>query len=106
MCVIAYYHFLLLRYTYNSNLKAVYGIALKYPSNYVLSIGAVVPSQQSTVVTLLGYGQLKWTYEAPLMNVTMPYLPLDSDLRWGWTLRFENASPAMWHLQGQNRAQL
>lgn len=99
---------LLSRYTYNTGSKAVYGIALKYPSDYVLSIGAVKPAQGAKV-TLLGWEQdLKWTYQAPVMNITMPFLPLNSNLRWGWTLRFDNVSPAttVTLVDGQDRAQL
>ena len=82
------------RYTYKPASKVVYGIMCQYPDNYTLTIGSVKADMSATKVTLLGYGELKWQYSAPKLTVTMPYLPLDSKLRWGWVLQFEGINPA------------
>ena len=80
------------RYTYSPSNKAVYGIAVQYPSDYVLTINDVKPDTSTTKVTLLGYGEIKWTYSAPKMSIMMPRLPLDSNLRWSWVIRFDGIS--------------
>ena len=83
------------RYTKNATDSSVYAIALKWPDNNILTLG-LVKTTSNSVVTLLGYGkvQLK-TNTKGQMEITMPPLPLDSDLKWAWTFKLENISPAM-----------
>lgn len=70
----------------------VYATTLSYPSDYILTIGAIKPAS-STKVNLLGYGDVKWSYQDLQMKITMPYLPLDSKLQWAWTLSFADVTP-------------
>ena len=47
----------------------------------------------STVATLLGYGKLQWKNNSNgQVEITMPYLPLDTPLQWAWTIKLENIS--------------
>lgn len=71
---------------------AVYGIVVQYPSDYMLTISDVKPDLLDTKVTLLGYGEISWSYSAMKMSIMMPRLPLDSNLRWSWVLRFDGIS--------------
>ena len=65
---------------------------LKWPADYNLQLQSIRPSA-STTVTLLGYsGTLIWSEVPPNILVTLPYLPLDSPLQWGWTLKFQTLS--------------
>ena len=82
------------RYTQNSTSKAVYGILLKWPSIYTVTLESVKMSSSSKV-SLLGYGPLSWETVGDKVAVELPYLPLDSDLQWAWTLKFEDVTPTV-----------
>ena len=45
----------------------------------------------NSIVSLLGYGKVQWsTSSKGQMEITMPSLPLDSELMWAWTFKIEN----------------
>ena len=75
------------RYTQNEAKKTVYAIALKWPTNYQLILGAV-KTTSATAATLLGHGILSWKQDAGSIAVDMPHLPLDSPLTWAWAIEF------------------
>ena len=77
-------------YTSNGT-GAVYGIVLQWPSDNVVTIGAINPSTV-TALSLVGYGPLNWSTNGSLLAVQLPYLPLDTPLQWAWTLKFEGVS--------------
>lgn len=79
-------------YTSNSTTGAVYGIVLQWPKGNTVTIGAVSTSA-ATAVSLLGYGLVKWTMVGSMLDVQLPYLPLDTPLQWAWTLKFEGVNP-------------
>ena len=81
------------RYTQDSTTKAVYGILLKWPAIYTVTLESVKMSSSSKV-SLLGYGPLSWEAVGDKVAVELPYLSLDSNLQWAWTLKFEQANPA------------
>ena len=89
--VFIFYHF---RYTHNSTSKAVYGILLKWPNIQIVILESVKMSSSSKV-SLLGYGPLSWEAVGNKVAIELPSLPLDSDLQWAWTLKFEDISPAV-----------
>ena len=81
------------RYTYGNVTGAVYGILLAWPDSYKVTFGAIETSI-NTKITLLGYGEVQWKVAAGNeLNVTLPYLPLDSKLQWAWTLKLTNVTP-------------
>ena len=84
-------YFYLFRYTYRPDTKAVYGTLLKFPSNYMVTIGGV-KTTSSTKISLLGYGEVKWANSGANVVITFPYLPLDTTLQWAWSFMFENIS--------------
>ena len=84
----------------------MYGIAVQYPSDYVLTMGDVKPDSPTSTVTLLGHGKVEWTYSALKMTVTMPRLPLDSNLRWSWVLRFDGITSSSYTSSMNQRLQL
>ena len=90
------------RYTTDASATSVFAIALKWPDNYTLNLGAVKPDRDATI-TLLGYGKVQWTYSQSVMTVTMPFLPLDSPLQWAWTLKMEGVLPVQ--RRGKTRKQ-
>ena len=74
----------------NATDGSVYAISLKWPDNNTLTLGSVMSSSNS-IVTLLGYGKVQWKANTKgQMEITMPSLPLDSDLMWAWTFKIEN----------------
>ena len=78
------------RYTYRPDTRAVYGtLTLKYQSTVMLG-NLIVGS--SSKVSLLGYdGEVSWNaYTNDTVKITMPPLPLDTELRWAWVFKFEN----------------
>ena len=79
------------RYTYNALSKAVFGILLEWPVNYTITLAAVRPLPGSQV-TLLGYGAVAWTVQqsSGYVTISLPHLPLDSPLKYGWTLKFSS----------------
>ena len=80
------------RYTQNTATNSIYAIFLKWPADYNLQLQSIRPSA-STTLTLLGYsGTLSWVDVTPNILVPLPYLPLDSSLQWGWTLKFQTPS--------------
>ena len=44
---------------------------------------------------MLGYdGDVSWTvYTNDTVKISMPPLPLDTQLRWAWVFKFENVQP-------------
>ena len=68
----------------------VYAIFLSWPDNFILELGDVTATDQTTA-TLLGYtGDVKITRSgAQGINVTLPYLPPNTPLQWVWTLKLE-----------------
>lgn len=87
------YWYLVCRYTQCPDTGAVYAtLTLKYLSK--ITLGNINLSSSSKV-SLLGYdGEV--TCSAGTNNtveITMPTLPLDTNLKWAWTFKFENAAP-------------
>ena len=82
------------RYTYCPNTGAVYGTQTQiYQSSVV--IGAV-KTNTNTKISLVGYdGEVTWKPSANnTIEISMPFLPVDTQLRWAWVFKFENISPA------------
>ena len=72
------------RYTYRSDTGAVYGtLTQKYLFNVMLGN---VKMGSGSKVSLLGYdGEVSWkTYPNNTVEISMPPLPLDTELRWVW----------------------
>ena len=85
----------LYRYTKNATDGSVYAIVLKWPADNILTLGSVKTTAFS-IATLLGYGRVQFnTNFMGQMEITMPPLPLDSNLMWAWTFKLENIAPAM-----------
>ena len=65
---------------------------LVYQSKVV--IGAVETSVNSKI-SLVGYsGEVVWKAAANnTIEISMPFLPLDTELKWAWVFRFENITP-------------
>jgi hypothetical protein len=84
--------FLASRYTYSPATGAVYGIlTLKYQPT--VNLGNIKVGTGSKI-SLLGYdGDVSWkTYPNSTLGISMPPLPLDTELRWAWAFKFENVS--------------
>ena len=82
------------RYTYRPDTGAVYGtLTLKYQFTVMLGNMKVGSSSK---VSLLGYdGEVSWkTYSNNTVEISMPPLPLDTELRWAWVFKFENVLPS------------
>ena len=80
------------RYTYRPDTGAVYGtLTQKYQSKVMLHL--IVGS--SSKVSMVGYdGEVSWkTYTNDTIEISMPPLPLDTELRWAWVFKFENVQP-------------
>ena len=78
------------RYTYHPDTGAVYGtLTQKYLFNVMLGN---MKLGSGSKVSLLGYdGEVSWkTYPNNTAEVSMPPLPLDTELRWAWVFKFEN----------------
>ena len=88
------FRLLLYRYTYRPDTGAVYGIQTQVYQSKVV-IGAVKTSTNSKV-SLVGYdGDVTWTTAAnSSVEISMPFLPLDTNLTWAWVFKFDNISPA------------
>ena len=80
------------RYTYRPDTGAVYGIQTQVYQSKVV-IGAVKTSTNSKI-SLVGYdGDVTWTTAAnSSVEISMPFLPLDTNLTWAWVFKFENIS--------------
>ena len=81
------------RYTYRPDTGAVYGaLTLKY--QFTVMLGNIKLGSGSKV-SLLGYdGDVSWkTYPNSTVEISMPPLPLDTQLRWAWVFKFENLIP-------------
>ena len=65
---------------------------LVYQSKVV--IGAVETSFNSKI-SLVGYGgEVVWKAAANnTIEISMPFLPLDTELKWAWVFKFENVAP-------------
>ena len=63
-----------------------------YQSSVV--IGAV-KTNTNTKISLVGYdGEVTWKPSANnTIEISMPFLPVDTQLRWAWVFKFENISP-------------
>ena len=86
--------FYLHRYTYRPDTGAVYGTQTQvYQSSVV--IGAV-KTNTNTKISLVGYdGEVAWKPSANnTIEISMPFLPVDTQLRRAWVFKFENISPA------------
>ena len=81
------------RYTYRPDTGAVYGTQTQLYQSTVV-IGAV-KTNYNLKISLLGYGgELVWKPAANnTIKISMPDLPLDSELRWAWVFKFENIAP-------------
>ena len=80
----------LYRYTYRPDTKAVYGtLTQAYQSSIVLGN---VKLGSGSKVSLVGYtGEVTWKAGANnSVEISMPSLPLDTDLKWAWVFKFEN----------------
>ena len=82
------------RYTYRPDTRAVYGILTQVYQSKVL-IGAVATNAKSKI-SLVGYdGEVVWGSGVNnVIEISMPFLTLDTELRWAWAFKFENVSPA------------
>ena len=67
-----------------------------YQSNVV--IGALKTNANSKI-SLVGYdGEVTWKLSANnTIEISMPFLPLDTELTWAWVFKFENVSTAPKH---------
>ena len=86
--------FLSSRYTHRPDTGAVYGaLTLKYQSKVMLGN---IKLGSGSKVSLLGYdGDVSWkTYPNSTIEISMPPLPLDTQLRWAWVFKFENLIPS------------
>ena len=82
------------RYTYRPDTGAVYGILTQaYQMKVVL--GNVKVGASGSKISLVGYtGQVTWISNAKdNIEITMPPLPLDTELKWAWVFKFENFLP-------------
>ena len=72
----------------------MYGILTQVYQSKVL-IGAVATNAKSKI-SLVGYdGEVVWGSGVNnVIEISMPFLPLDTELRWAWAFKFENVSPA------------
>ena len=87
----------------NSTSSAVYAICLQWPSGLSLTLGSVKTSS-TTTASLLGYGSVDWKSDSMgRMVITIPSLPLDTNLQWAWTIKLENVSPAFGVRQHKTR---
>ena len=71
----------------------MYGtLTVAYQSKVVLGH---VETSNSTKISLVGYdGEVVWKSGANnTIEISMPFLPLDTELRRAWTFKFENISP-------------
>ena len=87
------YFFLFSRYTYSPATGAVYGtLTQKY--QFTVMLGSLIVGSSSKV-SMLGYdGDVSWTvYTNDTVKISMPPLPLDTQLRWAWVFKFENVQP-------------
>ena len=86
--------FSLYRYTYRPDTQAVYGILTKMYQSTV-QIGAVKADSDSKI-SLVGYdGEVVWKAGANnTIEISMPFLPLDTELSWAWAFKFEKVLPA------------
>ena len=82
------------RYTYRPDTGAVYGTQTQVYQSTVV-IGAVKTNSNSKI-SLVGYeGEVVWKPAAnSTIEISMPHLPLDTELRWAWVFKFENIVPA------------
>ena len=80
--------FLPYRYTYSPVRKSLFAILLEWPEDYTVTLASVKPVPESPVM-LLGYGTVEWMVQPDSghITITLPYLPLDSPLKYGWTLK-------------------
>jgi alpha-L-fucosidase len=76
----------------SDNSTAVYAIFLRWPDDNTLALGAPDPTFQ-TRATMLGFGQLPWTFSTTpgvgmFVNLpTVPFTKLPST--WAWTIKLE-----------------
>ena len=69
--------------------KNVYAIFLEWPQSYEATLGALKGTTPSKI-SLLGFSDgLKFTVTDDGVSVTLPYLPLQTDLKWAWSLCIE-----------------
>ena len=56
-------------------------------------LGNVKVGSSGSKISLFGYdGAVSWkTYPNNTVEISMPPLPLDTELRWAWMFKFENA---------------
>lgn len=60
---------------------------LDWPSTYTVTLGAL-KGMKATSITLMGYKEeLKFQDVANGVEVMLPFLPLDTPLKWAWTLK-------------------
>ena len=79
-------------YRYTSQSGSVYAIALDWPANNVLSLGAPVTTSQTTV-NMLGYAEnLKWKARggSGIDIMIPPISPLQLPSQWVWTFKLMN----------------
>ena len=87
--IILYLH----RYTYRPDTSTVYGTQTQVYQSTVV-IGAV-KTNTNTKISLVGYdGDVTWKPSANnTIEISMPFLPVDTELRWAWVFKFENVAP-------------
>ena len=71
--------------------NVIYAIFLSWPVNFILELGDVTATNQTTA-TLLGYtGDVKIVNKSGTqgINATLPHLPPNTPLQWAWTLKLE-----------------
>jgi hypothetical protein len=72
----------------------VYGtLTLVYQDKVILGD---VKTNSSSKISLIGYdGDVAWKPGANnTVEISMPSLPLDTELRWAWVFKLESISPA------------
>jgi alpha-L-fucosidase len=74
-------------YTTSTKTGGVYAMLLDWPSTYTVTLGAL-KGMKATSITLMGYKEeLKFQDVANGVEVMLPFLPLDTPLKWAWTLK-------------------
>jgi alpha-L-fucosidase len=79
-------------YTLGKKNNNVYAVMLEWPSNYEVVLGSL-KEYTPTKISLLGFNdELKFTSTNNGVVVTLPFLPLQSELKWAWSLCIEGIS--------------
>jgi alpha-L-fucosidase len=75
----------------SDNNNNVYAISLNWPPSFEITIESVEITSSSQA-TLLGYGKVGMTRESSLVNIALPRLPTDTQLKWAWVIKLQNVT--------------